>query len=295
LGKRGLSLKDRSRVKKQFIKNLDSFTLAAHRGASQEHPANTMEAFGRALEIDEKALLEMDVWETADGHAVVMHDGTVEQATNGTGSVSSFSLEEIQRLDAGYAVSFDGGISHPFRGKGYRIPSLEEILSAFPHVLKSIDVKYHDRNFTRNVLETIKNYGESEYVIMGSFNGSILRFIRRMYPLVATSASKKEIVVFLIAVKLRISRLCTLRCDVFSIPEFSSGKYPEYEGKGCRQGIRVITPAFIRAAHRRGIPIFAWTIDREENMRRLLGWGIDGIITNRPDALKKIVDETRES
>jgi glycerophosphoryl diester phosphodiesterase len=58
-----------------------------------------------------------------------------------------------------------------------------------------------------------------------------------------------------------------------------------------RENIRVVTPGFVRAAHRAGVPVHVWVIDRPDDIRRLLGWGVDGIITDRPDVAVRTVAE----
>lgn len=75
------------------------------------------------------------------------------------------------------------------------------------------------------------------------------------------------------------------------IPEFIGGGHYEYLGKGVTRGVRIITRSFITDAHRRGIPVLAWTINRPDNMRRLIEWGIDGIVTDRIDLLKNVMTE----
>ena len=75
------------------------------------------------------------------------------------------------------------------------------------------------------------------------------------------------------------------------VPEIAGGRSYEYIGRGATGGVRVITRRLIRAAHRRGIPVLAWTINRPDNMRRLIEWGIDGIVTDRIDLLKDVMRE----
>jgi glycerophosphoryl diester phosphodiesterase len=84
------------------------------------------------------------------------------------------------------------------------------------------------------------------------------------------------------------------RGDALFIPEIVGGGIYEYEGRGAARSVRtlrIITPRLIRAAHRRGIPVVAWTINRPDNMRRLIDWGVDGIVTDHIDVLKEVMAE----
>src|SRR5262245_46925820 len=106
--------------------------LIAHRGGSGLAPENTMAAFTRAVELWQPDMFELDVHASADGACVVIHDPTIDRTTNGAGPVASRSLAELQSYDAGYRFTADGGRTFPFRNQGVRIPTLDEVLSAFP-------------------------------------------------------------------------------------------------------------------------------------------------------------------
>ena len=101
--------------------------LVAHRGGSRLAPENTLEAFRDAVERWRADMLEMDVRLTRDGEVVVIHDETVDRTTDGTGPVRSYTLEELQRLDAAHRFVDPRGEAS-FRGKGVRIPRFEDVL-----------------------------------------------------------------------------------------------------------------------------------------------------------------------
>ena len=133
----------------------------AHQGGEDEAPSNTMYAYRRSLGLGSD-MLEVDIHSTADGHVVVMHDGTVDRTTEGTGSVYDKTLAEVQALDAAYdfvpgegtktgapesAYVFRGvrtGAKPPPAGFGpddFRIPTLEEVLLAYPDIPINIEIK----------------------------------------------------------------------------------------------------------------------------------------------------------
>ena len=268
---------------------LAGFTPAAHRGASRQFPENTIEAFRRALEILPGCLIETDVRMTGDGAIVVIHDEMLDHNTNGAGPVRSMTLGGIRALDAGYGITFDGGGSFPFRGRGFRIPLLSVALDAFPGAKFSIDIKDNDFAAAEKVMEILKRRNAGARVIVGSFHDRIMRFVRKYDGLLYTSFCKNEVVRFLAAQKLRVTRLMRFRGDAMLIPEFAGGAHSEYMGRGSTGGMRIITPGLIGEAHRLGIPVLAWTINRPDNMHRLIEWGIDGIVTDRIDILNKVM------
>ncbi len=267
------------------------FTPAAHRGASGQFPENTIEAFRRAQEIVPGCLLETDVRLTRDGAIIMMHDESLEVKTGGSGPVGKATLDEIRALDAGHAITFDGGRSFPFRGMGCRIPLLSEALDAFPAARFSIDIKDRDLGAADRVMSLIMEKCASRRVIIGSFHDRTMRHVRKKYAGIMTSFSRNDILKFLASRKLRGRGTRRRNGEAMLVPEFIGGGNYEYLGKGATRGVRIITRGLIRDAHRRGIPVLAWTINRPGNMRRLIEWGVDGIVTDHIDVLKEVMAE----
>jgi len=270
---------------------LTRFTPAAHRGASRQYPENTLEAFQRALEILPQCLLEIDVRRTSEGEVVVFHDEFLDPKTDGTGPVAAKTVSEIRRLDLGYGISFDDGTTFPFRSRGFRIPTLEETLEAFPSAKISVDIKDDDLNAAVRAVSAINEKKAGYRVIIGSFHSRIVRFVRIQYPHIATHFSRMDIMRFLLLHKAGVARFYPKAGTAMFIPEFADMENPEYREGARRQGMRIISPRLIRDAHRMGIPVVAWTINRIENMRRLISWGVDGIVTDYPDLLKQVMGE----
>src|SRR5690606_10387712 len=111
------------------------------RGGAALAPENTLEAFRQAIEWWDADVLEIDVRPTSDGEAVVLHDATVERTTDGRGSAADHPLAWLQELDAGYRFTPDGGRHYPCRGQGTRIPTLGEVMAAFPRHRINIEIK----------------------------------------------------------------------------------------------------------------------------------------------------------
>jgi glycerophosphoryl diester phosphodiesterase len=267
------------------------FTPAAHRGASREFPENTLEAFRRALEIAPGCLLETDVRMTRDGGIVIGHDDLLEMKTDATGPVSGKTRAEIASFDAGFGISFDGGMTFPFRGRCFRMPLLADALEAFPAARFSVDIKDNNLEAADGAMAVIREKGALARVIVGSFHERVIRQVRRTNPDAVTSCSKGEILRFVAQQKLGIPVLVRCGGAAILVPEIVAGRSNEYIGRGATGGVRIVTRRLIRAAHRRGIPVLAWTINQPDNMRRLIEWGIDGIVTDRIDLLKNVMRE----
>jgi glycerophosphoryl diester phosphodiesterase len=248
----------------------------AHRGASALAPENTMEAFRLAVEAGADGL-ELDVHLTRDGHIVVIHDATVDKTTNGTGAVSEMTLDDLRGLDAGHNFSPDGGPTRPYRGRGIRVPTLDEVLEEFPDVAVNIDIKVSRPGIEEAVLGVLRETNASERVLVVSTSHAIVKRFRRVSGgHVSTGASKWEIGVFYILSRLRLERLVRPAYDALQVPLR-------------HRGIRVVTPRFVRAANARGVRVDAWTINQAEEMRRLLDLGVDVIMTDRPGTLAEVL------
>ena len=249
--------------------------VMAHRGGTALWPENTMYAFERAVALGVD-VLEMDMRATADNHLVVIHDSTVDRTTNGRGAVSSLTLEELKRLDAGYNWSQDGGRSFPFRGRGLSVPTLAEVFAAFRGVRLNIDIKQEYPSIVQPFCSMIRAHGMEGKVMVASFNQSSLDEFRAACSEVATSGSVLDIRAFL-ALKTEEAKTERSRAiRALQVPEYAGGR-------------QLLTQAFIAEAHRRGLEVHAWTINDEPAMRRLIELQVDGIITDYPDRLLQLL------
>lgn len=248
--------------------------LMAHRGGSLLAPENTPEAFRRALEWWRADVLEVDVQPTADGDVVVIHDATVDRTTDGSGPVAELRLGEVRRLDAGFRFTPDGGGSFPFRGLGVRVATLEELLRTFPDARVNVEVK--DGRAQPRVWETVHDLRATERVLIAAGHRAN-RSLFGAYP-GPTSASGEELKAFYLHHLTRTTRLWRPPVDAFQMPE----RYG---------GVQVLTPRFLREVQARNVAVHVWTVDDEADMRRLLRLGVDGIVTDRPDRLARVLHE----
>ena len=249
--------------------------VIAHQGGGDLWPGNTMFAFERAaaLGVD---VLEMDLHITQEGVLVIIHDETVDRTTNGTGSVENMSLAEVKALDAGYNWSDDGGDTFPYRGMGITIPTLEEVFKAFPEYRMTIEIKKTERSMAVPFCEMIRAYGMQDKVLVASFHDERMAEFRQVCPGVATSSARQETTVFVLLSKVFLGRLYSPSFYALQVPEESSN-------------ITVMTPQFVQAAHERNLRVEPWTVNDPEQMRTYIDWGVDGIITDRPDLMLEVL------
>jgi glycerophosphoryl diester phosphodiesterase len=251
--------------------------VMAHRGGKGLWPENTLYAFEQAAAMGVD-VLEMDLHSTADGALVVMHDDTVDRTTNGSGPIQSLTLEEIKALDAGYHWSADEGQTFPYRGQGITVPTLEEVLAAFPGVALNIEIKQAEPSLVEPFCQLIRQYGLSDRVLVASFHQETVEAFRQACPEVAMSSGEGEVIALFALSKLLLEATYGPAAQAVQVPEY-------------RSGLHVLTPRFVDAAHGRGLEVHAWTINETPDMQRLVELGVDGLITDYPDRLMEVLGQ----
>jgi glycerophosphoryl diester phosphodiesterase len=249
--------------------------VIAHRGGRGLWPENTLWAFehAAALGVD---VLEMDLRRTHDGEIVVLHDETVDRTTDGRGAVAAMRIADLNRLDAGYRWTADNGATYPFRGQGISIPSLRQVLQELPGAKLNLEIKPGDPGMAGPLCELINARGAQRRVAVVSVEQAALDAFRAACPAVATAASKDEVVWFV-----RMSRLWL---QPLYRPAGYALQIPERLGS-----FEVLTPGLMRDAHRLNLKLEIWTVNDPSDMQRLLAMGVDGIMTDFPDRLLKLL------
>lgn len=253
--------------------------VIAHRGGAKLRPENTLPAFAHAAEIGVD-VLELDVRRTKDGALVVIHDPTIDRTTDDTGAVSSYTLAELQSFDAGFRFTAPDAPGFPFRGRGVRIPTLDEVFAAHSSARYIIEIKSGESSdVPASLCETIRAHKLTDSALVASVSSELLHGFRRSCPEVATSAHADEARDFL--------ALSYTKLGATYSPEFHALQVPLAVGGG----LPIVTRGFVEAAHERNLQVHPWTINDADEMRRLLDIGVDGIITDRPDVLLDILRE----
>jgi glycerophosphoryl diester phosphodiesterase len=253
--------------------------ILAHRGGGSAGPENTLTALERGLAAGADGF-EIDVHLSRDGEVVVIHDETVDRTTNARGPVASMTAADLARMDAAYWFCPED--DYPLRGRGIAIPRLADALNRFPDAAFIVEVKPDEAEAAQRTVEVIRACGAVDRVMIGSFHRRPLATVRRLEPRLPTGAATSET---RLAMHLSRLRLPILR------PAYRAFQVPEAYGS-----TRVVTPQFVRTAHAAGVPVQVWTVDDEQDMRRLLSWGVDALITDRPRLAARVVrDGSRDS
>ena len=250
-----------------------STTIAfAHRGGGGEAPENTLPAFEAAVEMGYR-YLETDVHLTSDGVLLAFHDSSLERLTDRVGGIGTLSLAQVREADAGYTFSPDGGRTFPFRGTGVVIPTLEELLTRWNDVYLNIDAKADDT--VGPLIALVSRLNAFGRVCIGSFSDRRVARIR-VLARGRICSSMGQVATATAYAASRTGRMPRFHADCLQVPQ--------------RWGRLRIDRRFISAAHRAGLPVHVWTVDDDAEMESLLDLGVDGIMTDRPRVLKRVLE-----
>ena len=224
-------------------------------------PENTIEAFEGALDLGYR-YLETDLHRTRDG-----------------GNVRDYSLAELRRLDPGHRFSPDGGRTFPYRGKGCRIPTLEEALALHPRLRLNVEIKQRQPPMEAALWDEIERLDAADRLLVAAGHDALVHRFRalggaRWMP---TSPGIRGVQRFWLGVQSGLHRFERYPFDALQVP-------------ATHAGLPVVTEAFVAAAHRRSIRVHVWTVDEAAEMDRLLDLGVDGIMTDQPAVLREVFE-----
>ena len=255
--------------------------VIGHRGCSGELPENTIPAFERAL-ADGAVILETDVHRTRDGEVVISHDPDVGRMTEGAGPIASLAWDELSQLDAGYRFSPDDGNSFPERGKGIRIPTLRQVLEAFPGVRFNIEIKQNDPQLIEATLRVVADTGSEKTILLAAAEDDTMASLRASLRAAglapAMGASLGDVVGFVRAAA--SDQLPPREPMALQIP-------PSFGGNA------LVTSELVAFAHRHDVQVHVWTINETAQMERLLDIEVDGVMSDFPGRLQRVVDARR--
>lgn len=230
-----------------------------------------MEACRAAVERWGADILEMDVRLTADGVVVVIHDETVDRTTDGRGRVADLDWDTLRSLDAGARFT-DAAGDRPFAGRGVSVPAFEAVLAQFPHTRLNVEAK--EPAVALPLADIVRAHDACDRVLLAAEHERCRRSARGYEG--PWGASRHHVFWMWAAQRLPGGGPYVPGADILQVPEIW-------------RGIRIVTPRLIEEAHRRNIPVHVWTVDDPADMHRLLSWGVDGIQTDRPDRLARVL------
>lgn len=230
--------------------------VVAHRGDRAHAPENTLSSFELALSQGADAV-ELDARLTADGYVIAFHDARLERTTNGNGRVAGKALAELRTLDAG------SHFSEKFRGE--KIPLLEEVFDAIgKKMLINVELKNYDTpgdDLVERVCALAVKCGLQQHVFFSSFLPGNLRKARRFLPDVPSGL-------------LAARHLLGAWARSFG---FSFGDYDFLNAH-----LDDVDSHAVQRVHRLKRRLYAWTVNKAEDIQRLKSWGVDGIFTDDP-------------
>lgn len=255
------------------------FMVIAHRGGRSLGPENTIHTYRRAVELGVD-VLEIDVHLTKDNDLAVIHDRTVDRTTNGSGSVDGYSMTELKELDAAYRWSPDRSGTFPLRSKGIQIPSLTEVFKAFPQMRINIEIKAPESATVTRLCQTIREHDMNTKVLVASFDSGALEQFRSLCPEVATSAGASEAMLFYALQRANLESAYSPKAEALQVPE----NYRDF---------KVVDNHFLKASAKRNMRVQVWTINDPHSMQRLIRSGVNGIMTDDPEILLKVLREAK--
>lgn len=226
----------------------------AHRGASGRFPENTLSAFRAAIDAGAQ-MCELDVEGSSDGAIVVIHDETVDRTTDGRGAVRAMTFDELKRLDAG--IRFGNEF------KGERIPTLAEVL-ALTEGRCELNIEIKSAGVERKVCDLIVEHRALATAMVSSFAWDALAIVRHLEP------------------RVRVGLLAS------RWPARLVGAAFEMRADAINPRSDIVTEDLCIAAHQRNLSVYAWTVDEPGEMRQLIAFGVDGIMTNYPERLREL-------
>jgi glycerophosphoryl diester phosphodiesterase len=282
----------------------------AHRGGVREFPENTLYAYREAARLGAD-VLEMDIYATADGELVVLHDTTVDRTTDGSGAVESLTLAELRALDAAYWFVPGRGTPHDadesdyafrgiasgarepppgYRAEDFRIPTLEEALRAFPDHLINIELKPSisgTGTYEAKVASLLKRYGRATDVMVASFLDHTATLFKLSAPCVSTSVPTAQVAALLLGSSGPLPMPPLAIHQAFQVPRSTAGvsQIPQ------QLELQIVSADFVSDAHNAGLAVHVWTIDDCETMVGLLELGVDGIMSDRPARMVQVLQQ----
>ncbi len=238
--------------------------ILAHRGAAKERPENTLAAFRRAIEVGADGV-EFDVQRSKDGELVVIHDVRLERTTNGRGWVKDSTLAELRHLDAGRW--FDPAYQHE------PIPLLREVLELVrPHV-HVINVELKNTRFPypgmeAQVVKVLKQCDVLDRTVISTYNLNSLRLVKTIDPTIRTG------VLYAIPWRSPIGKAMLSGADAIHPPRLAASR------------------SLVRRAHRVGLRVWVWTVNRPKDFRQMMAYGVDAVITDHPRQMRALREES---
>ncbi len=255
------------------INNLDLTTkplIIAHRGGAKLAPENTLASFENAINIGVE-MIEIDVHLSKDSEVITIHDQSLERTTDGKGDIKDLTLAEIKKFDAG------SWFNENFKGE--KVPTLSETLETINRrAILLIEIKDGDERYPgleKKIVEEVKKQNAVDWVVIQSFNKKSVLRIKEMAP---------EITTFYLLGRNFNEYFNPL------VEKFNAGEKINLQFDGIAPHYSSLNTENVKTIHNMGFKVFCFTVNDPEEMHKVIDYRVDGIITDSPDTLKKILD-----
>lgn len=249
--------------------------MIRHGGGDGMFPEDTIFAYEKNMALGGD-VVDVDVSTSADGVPIAFHDSSVERTTNGRGLVATQTYAALAKLDAGW--NFIVGGTHPYRGKGLHIPTVEAILRRFPRSLVTLDSKDKRVGAAAPVCALLMRLHRLGDVYVGSDRGSQVLAFRSTCPGVRTSCTDVE----------RAAMRAAMSRPGATVSTTQRVSQPEFRNPN---GTPRVTRDYIAFFHREGIAEVTWVVDDPKDMRTVIDLGVDGIYTRRAECADQSLHE----
>jgi glycerophosphoryl diester phosphodiesterase len=246
--------------------------VIAHASSTYFGPGNTLAAMRSALKAGADAL-DADIRMTAEGVLVAAHDDALKATTGVNASVSKLTFTELRKLDVAKTWKNPKG-KYALRGKGVTIPTIEEILRAFPERRMSLEFKVTGGEQT--LCDLLRKLKRTDDVWVGSAGDAAVDRFKPLCPEVVTTVTDAMVPIMQAARASNNSDWCA------TVP---IGQPPFY-----RSGGSWLTKESVKWSHDHGLATFTWTVDDPDDLALVKRVGADGVYTGRPDLARKIFD-----
>ena len=239
----------------------------AHRGASGDYPENTLLAFKKASELDIHGI-ELDVHKTKDGQLVVIHDEDIQRTFNGKGLVKDFTLSEIQEFTCRKFEFIEN--------EDCKVPTLQDVFELFKDTdtVINVEAKTDEIHYEleKDVLDLINEYNLRNRVLISSFNHKCLEIFKgldsnmkygALYEYEEDYASEDNIVEH------------AKKLNVYSI----------------NMSRELVSKEIVHMAHENDLKVFVYTVNKPNDMRKMIEYKVDGVFSDYPDLMNEIISE----
>lgn len=255
---------------------MEYVNVIAHRGANVNAPQNTLPAFEKAIELGCDGF-ETDIHLTKDGIPVVCHNFTIDETSNGKGEIKDYTFDELREFDFG-----------AYKGeefKGTKIPTLDEFLDVYAKKkMRVLDIELKSRiigesgtELAKKTVEAVIEHGLIDTLLISSFDPALL--------VVCKKIDKRCKTGLLYVANSTLGARIALRPFKYAEETGCDALHPMYLH---------VNSLYVKMAHEKGLQVNAWTVDNEKIAKTLVKMGVDGLISDCPDTMNKLLGRTAD-